>query len=247
VAEVDEALWVRYRNGEPGGYDDLVEAYLPLVKITVGRMAMNIQSFIEYEELYSIGCVGLLDAIEKYDPSREAKFTTYAITRVRGSVIDELRSHDLLGRVTRDRVTRIRQAEKKLLAEGKPLSPEDITGETGLTLDEYYDAVRGDRASHMVSLSEIAAESEGEQSLSEVLADKGITLQEGMTFEDEEILDTVTEMLNDREKMLVVLYYHEELTLKEIGSIMGVSESRVSQIHTEMLERVRNNLKKLGI
>jgi RNA polymerase sigma factor for flagellar operon FliA len=247
VIEVDESLWARYRTGDRDAYEELVEAYLPLVKITIGRMAMNLPAFIDYEELYSTGCVGLLNAIERYDPTREAKFTTYAITRIRGAVLDDLRSHDLLGRITRDRVTRIRQAEEALRAAGKELFSENIAEEAGLTLEEYYDAIRGDRASRTVSLSETIADAEDSQTLADILEGRGLLGKDGLGMEDEEILHLVEDMLTEREELLVVLYYHDELTLKEIGSIMGVSESRVSQLHTEMVERVRRNLKTFGV
>lgn len=248
MLEVDQKLWDRYRAGDQGAFDRLVESYLPLVKITIGRMAINLPSFIEYEELYSTGCIGLLNAIERYDPSREAKFTTYAITRIRGAVIDELRQHDMLGRITRDRVTRIKKAEIDLRKDGKTVSPEDIANCAGITVDEYYDAVLGDRATRMISLSEPVSSADGQtQTLSDMLEAKGIASKEILNYEDDEILKYIENMLSDREKLLVTLYYHEELTLKEIGEIMGVSESRISQLHTEMVEKVRNNLKKIGI
>ncbi|MHC4871849.1 MAG: sigma-70 family RNA polymerase sigma factor [Planctomycetota bacterium] len=248
MIKVDQKLWDKYRAGDRDAYDQLVEGYLPLVKITVGRMAMNLPNFIEYEELYSTGCMGLLNAIERYDPGREAKFTTYAITRIRGSVIDELRQHDMLGRITRDRVTRIKKAEEELRGEGKTLSPEDIAERAGVTTDEYFDAVMGDRASRMISLSEPVSSAEGAaQTLSDLLEAKGMASKELLDFEDDEILAHIEQMLTDREKLLVALYYHEELTLKEIGKVMEVSESRISQLHAEMVEKVRRNLKKIGI
>lgn len=248
MIKVDPELWDRYRAGDREAFDQLVESYLPLVKITVGRMAMNLPNFIEYEELYSTGCMGLLNAIERYDPTREAKFSTYAITRIRGSVIDELRQHDMLGRITRDRVVRIKKAEEELRAEGKSISPEDIAEKTGITVDEYFNAVMGDRASRMISLSEPVTNTDGAaQTLSDLLEAKGIASREILDFEDDEILEHIEKMLTDRQKLLVALYYHEELTLKEIGKIMEVSESRVSQLHAEMVEKVRKNLKKIGI
>ncbi|MHC4885040.1 MAG: sigma-70 family RNA polymerase sigma factor, partial [Planctomycetota bacterium] len=184
MIEVDQALWDDYRAGKAGAYDDLVEAYLPLVKITVGRMAVNLPSFIDYEELYSTGCVGLLSAVDRYDPSREAKFTTYAITRIRGAVIDELRSHDVLGRVTRERVTKIHEVENQAKGHGEVLSAEEIAERAGLSLHEYHDARRGDRASRMVSLSEPISGGEGRQSLAEMLESKGMIGQQGLSMED---------------------------------------------------------------
>ncbi|MBN1257355.1 MAG: FliA/WhiG family RNA polymerase sigma factor [Planctomycetes bacterium] len=247
MIEVDEKLWQRYREGDQQAFEDLITAYLPLVKITVGRIAVNLPNFIDYEELYSTGCVGLLDAIRRYNPAREAKFTSYAITRIRGEVLDELRHNDLLGRVTRDRVTRIREAENKLLRKGKPADSQEIAREAKLSMNEYYDAIMGERATRMISLSEVVASEDKNQTLADVLESKNLMVSDRMPMEDEEILTVVQEMLDDREKTLVLLYYHDGLTLKEIGAILGVSESRISQIHAEMLERVRKNLKKIGI
>lgn len=244
---VDPELWDRYRAGDRQAYEELVEAHLPLVKITIGRMAMHLPSFIDYEELYSTGCIGLLNAVERYDPGREAKFTTYAITRIRGAVLDDLRAHDLLGRVTRDRVTRIRAAEESLRFRGQALTAEDVAHEAGLSIAEYLDAMRGDRVTRLVSLSEPVADGDGNQTLADVLEGKGLLPMGHIAVEDEEILESVEEILSEREKLLVVLYYHDELTLKEIGEILGVSESRVSQMNSEMLDRIRRNLKNKGI
>ena len=112
-------LWKQYRGGSREAYEKLVDIYLPMVKITVGRIAVTIPTYIDRDELYSAGCMGLLSAIERYDDSREAKFSTYAMSRIRGAIIDELRNHDMLGRVTRDRVNRITAAEQQLINEGR--------------------------------------------------------------------------------------------------------------------------------
>jgi len=246
VSPSDEALWQAYRRGDAQAYEALVERYLPVVKITVGRIAMNLPSFVDYEELYSTGCMGLLSAIQRYDPQREAKFTTYAITRIRGAVFDELRHHDRLGRVTRDRVTRIREAEESLRAQGQDPGPDRVASAADLTPDEYRDAVLCERASRLISLSEPVSAQEGGRSLAEVLEERAVTPQR-LSLEDAEILELVTDALTDRERRLVALYYGEELTLKEIGLLLGVSESRVSQLHAEMLARIRKLLQRQGV
>jgi RNA polymerase sigma factor FliA len=244
--EVSEELWREYRKGGRAAFEALVEAYLPLVKITVGRMAMNLPSFIDYEDLYSTGCLGLLSAIQGYDPSREARFTTYAITRIRGALLDELRQNDLLGRVTRDRVTRIRAAEETLRGNGRRPIPEEVAEIAGISTEEYRDALLGERATRLISLSESAGAADDRQPLSDFLSSKGVTTGR-LPLEDREILFHVERMLSAREKELVVLYYHEDLTLKEIGAVLGVSESRISQMHAEMVARIQKNLKKMGI
>ncbi len=237
-------LWQQYRKGDRSAYERLVDLHLPLVKITVGRMMMTIPSFITHDELYSAGCMGLLSAIKRYDPKSGAKFTTYAITRIRGAILDELRQRDVLGRVTRERVTRIHNAERELRNKGKELTAENIAGEAGLSLDEYWDAERGSMASHQISLSELA--DDGEHTLEDLL--QTTKIQElGHKMEVEEVITVVQDLLSEKEKMLVVLYYNEGLTLKEIGEIMQVSESRICQMHTAMAKRVRKKLEKMGI
>jgi RNA polymerase sigma factor for flagellar operon FliA len=237
-------LWARYWAGEREAYEELVEAYLPLVKITVGRMSLTIPAYVSREDLYSAGTMGLLSAVERYDATREAKFTTYAITRIRGAILDELRAHDLLGRVTRERVTRIQAAENRLHNEGRALTPEEVALEAGLSLDEYWDAEMGALATHQLRLSEVTED--GEHTLEDLIES---TRQEepGHAIELEEVIELVQDLLTDKEKLLVVLYYKEGLTLKEIGTILQVSESRVCQMHTAMAVRIRKKLETRGI
>lgn len=245
MEEADQDLWARYWQGDREAYSQLVEHYLPIVKITVGRIAMNLPPHIDYEDLYSAGCLGLLSAVERYNPQSGAKFQSYAITRVRGAVIDELRQYDILGRIVRDRVSRIHDAEDALLGRSADCTAEEIATEAGISLDEYHDALRGERASHMVSLSEPVED--GQHTLGEILAARP-DFSDGLAhLEEGEILEKVEEILTEKEKLLVVLYYHEELTLKEIGEIMEVSESRVSQLHAEMIARVRRQLARIGV
>ena len=239
-------LWAKYRSGSRDAYEALVDSYLPLVKVTVSRMSINLPSFISREELYSAGCVGLVSAVDRYDAGRDAQFTTYAITRIRGAVLDELRSHDILGRVVRDRVNRIEKAEAELLSSGSTASPEDVASVAGLTMDEYWDAEMGAQAAKRVSLSDSAGSDGGRRSLEDVLL-SGIDDSPGARLEAEEILGLVTEMLTDKEKQLVVMYYEEELTLKEIGDILKVTESRVCQIHGAMIQKIRKKLEKMGV
>ncbi len=239
-------LWTKMRAGDRKAYEDLVDSYLPLVKVTVSRMAINLPSFISREELFSAGCVGLVSAVERYDPRRDARFTTYAITRIRGSVLDELRSHDVLGRVVRDRVSRIERVEAELLSRNSSVSPEEIAEAAGLTMDEYWDAEMGAQAAKRISLSESSNSNGSRRSLEELLLPARDD-HPGARMEAEEILEIVMGMLTEKEKQLVVMYYEEELTLKEIGELLNVTESRVCQIHGAMIQKIRKRLEKMGI
>ena len=238
-------LWARYRKGDRAAYEDLVDSYLPLVKVTVSRMAINLPSFISRDELYSAGCVGLVSAVDRYDPGRDARFTTYAITRIRGAVLDELRSHDILGRVVRDRVNRIEKVEAELLSSNAVVTPEDIAEAAGLSMDEYWDAEMGAQAAKRVSLSDSGGGG-GRRSLEDVMQSVR-DMNPGARIEAEEILEVVMGMLTEKERQLVVMYYEEELTLKEIGDIMKITESRVCQIHGAMIQKIRKRLEKMKI
>ena len=238
-------LWKKTREGDRAAYETLVDSYLPLVKVTVSRMAINLPSFISREDLYSAGCLGLISAVDKYDPTLDAKFTTYAITRIRGAVLDELRSHDILGRVVRDRVNRIEKVESELLSQGSPAVPEDIAAAAGLSMDEYWDAEMSAQAARRVSLSESNERGGGRSLESAIVA--GRSDSPGARLETEEIVRMVMDMLTEKEKQLVVMYYEEELTLKEIGDILKVTESRVCQIHGAMIRKIRKRLEKMGI
>ncbi len=240
-----KALWERYRAGEREAYEALVDSYLPLVKVTVSRMAINLPSFISREELYSAGCVGLVSAVDRYDPGRDARFSTYAITRIRGAVLDELRSHDVLGRVVRDRVNRIERVEAELLSSNAVVAPEDIAEAAGLTMDEYWDAEMGAQAAKRVSLSDSGGGGRRRPLEDVLLMSKDAGPGAGM--EAEEILEVVMGMLTEKERQLVVLYYEEELTLKEIGELMKITESRVCQIHGAMIQKIRARLGKMNI
>lgn len=242
---VRDELWKKYREGDREAYESLVDSYLPLVKITVSRMAINLPSFISREDLYSAGYVGLVSAIDRYDSSRDAKFTTYAITRIRGSVLDELRSHDVLGRVVRDRVSRIERAESELLSKNSFASPEEIAEGAGLTMDEYWDAEMGSQAARRISLSDNGPGGSRKSLEDILLANRDDS--PGARLEAEEIIEKVMEMLTEKEKQLVVMYYDEELTLKEIGELLNVTESRVCQIHGAMIQKIRKRLAASGI
>lgn len=240
-----EELWTKTRAGDRDAYEALVDSYLPLVKITVSRMAINLPSFISREDLYSAGYLGLVSAVDRYDSSRDAKFSTYAITRIRGAVLDELRSHDVLGRVVRDRVSRIERAESELLSRNAFASPEEIAEGAGLSMDEYWDAEMGAQAARRISLSDTGAGG-SRRSLEDILLSNRDD-SPGARLEAEEILEKVMGMLTDKEKQLVVMYYEEELTLKEIGELLNVTESRVCQIHGAMIQKIRKRLAAMGV
>ena len=236
-------LWARHRAGERAAYDRLVEHYLPLVKVAAGRLALHLPSFIREEDLYSAGCVGLLAAVENFDPERDVRFETYALSRIRGSMLDDLRATDVLTRAVRERASKIRQAERDLREEGKPLSPQAVAELAGLSMEDLCDTERSLHMAAMTSLDD-AADEEGHTAAALVVDENADSPLE--TLERQELLALLKECMDEKDKLLVVLYYHEELTLREIGQILGVSESRVSQMHTEMVKRLQYRLEAAG-
>jgi len=233
----EEQLWKRYAaNRNKADYDRLVEHYLPLVKVAAGRLAIHLPSFIREDDLYSAGCVGILSAVQNYDLGRDVRFETYALSRVRGAMLDELRSMDMLTRGVRERASKIRKAEQELHDEGQALSPEAVAGRAGLSLEELGDTERALNTAQMASLDEEA--DDAGHTAAGLVADSS-SEDPSEKLEREELLELVKEEMTDRDRLLVVLYYHEELTLREIGAILGVSESRVSQMHTEMAKRLQ--------
>ena len=237
-------LWERHRKGDREAYEELVDAYLPLVRQVVGRLSINLPSHVCREDLYAAGCAGLVAAVDRFEPGREARFSTYAAIRIRGAVLDDLRAHDFLGRGVRERVRRLEKAAAEFRQDGKDPDPEQMAAAAGLTMDEYWEAELSAMASRRVSLAGVAEE--GRDSLEEKLADPRQPAPES-SLEFSETVQTVMNLLTPREKQLVVLYYDQGLTLKEVGMVMGVSESRVSQLHTEMTLRLRRKLENMGI
>ena len=160
MAEVDTSkLWKEYALGDKDAFNKLVEHYLPMVKITAGRMMLNLPRSVQEDDLYSAGCIGLINAVEKYDTGREVKFETYALSRIRGAMLDEMRRMDTVSRVIREKATAIQHAEQKLLGEGKELRVEEVAAEAEMTVDEYCEVELAVRSMKMASLSDASDES----------------------------------------------------------------------------------------
>jgi len=240
----ENELWSRYHKdrGRPA-FDALVEHYLPLVKVVAGRLAMHLPNSVREEDLYSAGCVGLLSAVENFDPARDVRFETYAMGRIRGAMLDELRSMDVLTRAVRERAARIREAEQRLRETGRLLSPEAVAGEAGISVEELCETERALNMASWASLDD-EADAEGHSAASLVVDQTARSPLENI--EREELLRLLREVMDEKDRLLIVLYYHEELTLREIGEILGVSESRVSQMHTEMIKRLHYRLEAAG-
>jgi RNA polymerase sigma factor FliA len=242
-------LWRRYKSdGDRHARERLVVAYSPLVKYVAGRTAAGLPPHVEEADLISYGLSGLIAAIERFDPSREIKFETYAIMRIKGAIIDELRAMDWVPRSVRARAREVERANAKLehTLQRAP-TDEELAGELEMTVDELNEALLAISHSSMVALDELwsTSDSSGDQvSLMDTLEDTTAP-DPAKALDVGDLKDRIAESiatLPEREKLVIALYYYENLTLREIGEVLGVTESRVSQLHTKAVLRLRSHM-----
>jgi RNA polymerase sigma factor for flagellar operon FliA len=246
VAEDVQALWREYRRtNDPGLRDRLILTYAPLVKFVAGRISSGLPAHVDENDLVSYGLLGLIGAIERYDPERDVKFETYAIARIKGSIIDELRAMDWVPRSVRARAREIERAIAKLEAElHRAPTDEEIAAQLGLTPEELDESLLDISRSSIGALDELwtISSTTGDQiALIDTIEDtEGPEPQAALDVtETKEALAEAISVLPEREKIVITLYYYEELTLREIGEVLGVTESRVSQLHTKAILRLR--------
>ncbi len=256
--EEKKKLWEEYsKTCSPETREKIIVEYAPLVKLVAGRLCMYLGNHIELDDLIGYGIFGLIDAIDKFedrkstrlnsidkfDPSKAVKFETYASLRIRGAILDQVRKMDWIPRTIRQRQKKIENAVKEVEAEsGKKATDKEVSENLGITEEEYYDWQTQMNITNVVSLNEFTDQG------SEVPVDKTVTSslakpeevieQNELKLMMKEALETLTE----RERKVIVLYYYEELTLKEVSHILGVSESRVSQLHTKGLQKMKKRL-----
>ncbi len=241
-------LWLEFRRtGDKGLRDRLILMYSPLVKYVAGRIGSGLPAHVDEGDLVSCGLLGLIGAIERYDPDRDIKFETYAISRIRGAIIDELRALDWVPRSVRSRAREIERAIAALEASlGRAPTDEEIAGKVGISLEELESALADIARSSIAALDELwSGSGEGDAvSLLDTLEDPESVRPADALDETElrEILGDAIARLPEREKLVVTLYYYEELTLREIGEVLGVTESRVSQLHTKAILRLKARL-----
>jgi len=242
-------LWKRYKtSGDERARERLVVAYSPLVKYVAGRMGSNLPAHVDEADLISYGLTGLISAIERFDLSRAIKFETYAITRIRGSIIDELRTLDWVPRSVRARAREIERANQKLeaLLQRAP-TDEEMASELGISVSDFNESLVQISTSTLVALDELwnTSDNDGDHvSLLDTIADRRAPDPEQIVDQGEvrdRIADAIA-ALPEREKLVIALYYYENLTLREVGEVLGVTESRVSQLHTKAVLRLRSKL-----
>ena len=228
--------------------EEVIIRYSPMIKYVANRIAMRLPPHIEVDDLISVGVLGLMDAISKYDSSRGAKFKTYAEFRVRGAILDELRAMDWVPRSIRQKASSVDKVVQSLQVK-LSRSPEDeeVAKEMGVSLEQFHATLNETKSIPVFSLDDlgIAKDSGEQQSLLDCLAGKADAdpqTQIRLT-ELKEIIAKAIDTLPEKERLMVSLYYYEELTMKEIGAVLEITESRVSQIHSKAVYRLRTKLK----
>ena len=252
-ADETQSLWLEYRRtGDQRLRDRLVLTYAPLVKYVAGRLGSGLPAHVDEGDLVSYGLLGLMGAIERYDPGRDVKFETYAIARIKGQIIDELRAMDWVPRSVRARARDIERAIAALEAKlGRAPDDGEIAGRLGITTEELEESLGEIARSSIAALDELwtVSGSGGDQvALIDTIEDESAPDPQttlSRTEQKEAVADAIAR-LPEREKLVVTLYYYEELTLREIGEVLGVTESRVSQLHTKAILRLKAHLATAG-
>ena len=240
-----DKLWREYHKKPTQEVrEPLILAYAQVVKLVAGRLSMYLGHNVEYDDLVSYGIFGLIDAIDKFDFDKNVKFETYASLRIRGAILDQIRKMDWIPRTVRQRQRKIDEAMKNIeMRTGKTASDEEIAIELGVSEEELLSWQSQLKVTNVVSLTEFE-ELGQEPTFSPVARNRFAQPEE--VIEEEELkkkLGESLELLTEKERIVIELYYYEELTLKEISRVLEVSESRISQLHTKALTKMR---KKLG-
>jgi len=251
---MDEAgrkeLWDEYsRTKSPEVREKIILEFAPLVKVVAGRLSMYLGYNVEYDDLVGYGIFGLIDAIDKFDSMKEVKFETYASLRIRGAILDQIRKMDWIPRTIRQKQKKIDAVIKEIeAAKGRNATDAEIAKGLGITEDEYLEWQSQMKITNVVSLNEYleqGSEVSMEYNHTSQFDSPETVLEKG---ELKKILGEALELLTEKERKVIVLYYYEELTLKEISNILEVSESRISQLHTRGLQKMKTKMGKyIGI
>ena len=242
---MDEAykdkLWGEYATTKSSEVrEKLILEYAPLVKLVAGRLSMYLGYNVEYDDLVSYGIFGLIDAIDKFDSMKEVKFETYASLRIRGSILDQIRKMDWIPRTIRQKQKKIEAAMKEIeTATGRAATDEEIAQKLEISTEDFADWQSQMKITGIVSLNEFmesGSEIPAEQHKQNRFEEPEKVIEKG---ELREVLGQALELLTEKEKKVILLYYYEDLTLKEISNVLEVSESRVSQLHTRALQKMK--------
>ncbi|MEI8348467.1 MAG: FliA/WhiG family RNA polymerase sigma factor [Pseudomonadota bacterium] len=233
---------------DPKVKDEIIVEYAPLIKYIALKIASRLPPNIELDDLISCGVIGLMDAIEKFDPGRDNKFKTYAEFRIRGAILDELRAQDWVPRSVREKAKMVEKTYAKLESKlGRPASDEEMCSALNLNQDEFHDLLNKVKSVSLLNIDDSALFNHGDKKLmSGVLESHNRSTNPYSAVSYKDIRDKIKEgirELPEKQRLVLSLYYYEDLNLKEIGQVLDVTESRVSQLHTQAILRLRSKLK----
>ena len=244
-----QKLWLKYvKTRDSQIKEQLLVHYLPVVKFVVGRMMVSLPNSVNFDDLESAGIMGLISAIDRYNPRLGVKFETFVVPRIRGAILDELRALDWVPRSVRSKARQLERAIEEVEAQtGKAADPEAVARQLNISIEEY-NSMMGKVAAGNSLLSLDREFSDGDEkngSMYDLVKNARSENPEGLLINEElrQVLIDEINNLPENERMVISLYYYEELTLKEIGVILNISESRVSQIHTKAINRLKHRLK----
>jgi RNA polymerase sigma factor for flagellar operon FliA len=244
----EDDLWVEYRKTRnPQIREEFIKQYAPLVKYVAGKVAVGMPHNVEFDDLVGYGVFGLLDAIDKFDPGKNVKFKTYAVTRIRGAIFDELRSIDWVPRSVRQKTREVEDAIGSLEAQyGRTATDQEIAKSLNMNEDEFHKTMMKISGTSILSLNDVwfSSDENDKVSIGDSIESPS-SLNPDVIVEKNEIRRVIVDSINElpeKEKKILILYYYEDLTLKEIGQVLQVTESRVSQLHTKAILRLRAKL-----
>ena len=247
IADADlQPVWIEYKERPTEELrNQLIERYLPLVRYVAERLATTLPSFVDVDDLASMGVFGLLDALKRFDPSLGFKFKTYAMNRIRGSILDELRSLDWVPRLVRIKANKIDKACAQLQRElGREPTFFEMSQALDMGFDEYQSMMEGASATAIISLSEEWSDQDDNQGNRKIdlLEDDHRAGRPTDAIQLRDIRDVVAGHLSDKESLIITLYYYEGLSMKEIAHVLRLTESRICQIHGKVVQRLREQL-----
>ena len=247
AARTMQDAWRRFKvQGDQKARARIIDNYAYLVKITAGRVVTNLPPNLEREDLHTAGAMGLIKAVDQFDPGRQVKFETYAIALIRGAILESLREEDWVPRSVRERAKTLERTFFELEVKlGVPPTENQVAGHLGISIDELGKMMSETGRGSVLSLDDLILGTEGSERLhlSDVIPDDASSPVSDVEMRERiRQLGVAIERLPDRERLVIVLYYYEGLTFKEIGKVLSVSESRVYQLHTQAVLRMRGYL-----
>ena len=223
----------------------LIAEFAPKIRIMANRLASRLPPHLDVDDIINVGVIGLMDAMTKYDPERETLFKTYAEFRIRGAMLDEVRAMDWVPRSVREKASKLRATYQALeQRHGRPASEEEVAAALGIELDGLHKMLQQVSHTAVLSLDDLGVDADREVNILECIAHEGTTdpLADLIQQDMWDLLGEAVEQLPDKERTVISLYYYEELTMREIGGVLGITESRVSQLHSQAILRVKGKI-----